>query len=236
MQQSANPLNKEHLYEQVANLLEQQILSGHADGERLPSEQALAERYGVSRTIVREAFKLLKERGLIDSRTGSGAYVTRPEAQNLSDVMARIIRCDGIDTSSIYYVRGVLECASVRRAVKCASEAQLSAMEAILERLRDRRLDAKERRDLDFDFHYLIAQASGNPLLALLMQTMSNIFKEYISTGIFTQGGIDDAMMRHQRIMDALKARDLDKADRAMREHLDQSLENAKNYQRSQPR
>ena len=89
---------------------------------------------------------------------------------------------------------------------------------------------------MDFDFHYLIAQASGNPLLALLVQAMSNIFKENISTDIFTQGGIDDAMMSHQRIMDALKARDLDKADRAMREHLDQSLENAKNYQRSQPR
>ncbi len=236
MQQSANPLNKEHLYEQVANLLEQQILSGHADGERLPSEQALAERYGVSRTIVREAFKLLKERGLIDSRTGSGAYVTRPEAQNLSDVMARIIRCDGIDTSSIYDVRGVLECASVRRAVKCASEAQLAAMEQILKRLRDRTLSVEERRDLDFDFHYLIAQASGNPLLALLVQAMSNIFKENISTGIFTVGGIDDAILRHQRIMVAIRARNPEQAERAMREHLVQSLENVKNYQRSQPR
>ena len=190
----------------------------------------------MSRTIVREALKLLKERGLIDSRTGSGAYITRPEAQNLSGVMARIIRCDGIDTAAIYDARSVLECAAARRAVQRASEEQLAAMEQILQRLRDRTLSVEERRDLDFGFHYLIAQSSGNPLLALLVQAMSNIFKENIRTGIFTLGGIDDAILRHQRIMDAIKARDPEQAERAMQEHLDQSLENAKNYQHNQSR
>ena len=67
-------------HEQVADLLEQQILNNYEDGARLPSEQHLAEEYSVSRTIIRESLKLLKERGLIDSKTGSGSYVTRPEA------------------------------------------------------------------------------------------------------------------------------------------------------------
>ena len=232
MQQTTGPLNKAHLYEQIADLLEREILLAHADGERLPSEQALAERYGVSRTIVREAFKLLKERGLIDSRTGSGAYVTRPEAQNLSDVMARIIRCDGIDTPAIYDVREILECAAVRRAVKRATQAQLSAMEETLKALNDLTLTVERRRDLDFHFHYQIAEASGNRLLVLLVETMSNIFKENIISGIFLEGGIDDAIVRHRRIMDALHQRDPEKATQAMREHLRQSLENAQNYQR----
>lgn len=236
MQQTTGSLNKAHLYEQVADLLEREIISAHEDGERLPSEQALAERYGVSRTIVREAFKLLKERGLIDSRTGSGAYVTRPEAQNLSDVMARIIRCDGIDIPSIYDVREILECAAVRRAVENATGEQLKAMEATLQQLNDRSLSVERRRDLDFNFHYLIAEASGNPLLVLLVETMSNIFKDNIVSGIFLEGGIDDAIVRHGRIIDALNERDAEKANRAMREHLRQSLENAKHFQRGQYR
>ena len=69
-----NVLQKDHLYEQVADLLEQQILNNYEDGARLPSEQHLAEEYSVSRTIIRESLKLLKERGLIDSKTGSGSY------------------------------------------------------------------------------------------------------------------------------------------------------------------
>ena len=68
-----NSLQKAHLYEQVADLLERQIIAQYKDGKKLPSEQHLAEQYQVSRTIIREALKLLKERGLIDSKTGSGA-------------------------------------------------------------------------------------------------------------------------------------------------------------------
>ncbi|MEG1604933.1 MAG: FCD domain-containing protein [Clostridia bacterium] len=235
MQQPTNaPLNKRHLYEQVAELLETEIIAGHEDGERLPSEQALAERCGVSRTIIREAFKLLKARGLIDSRTGSGAYVTRPEAQTLSDVVTRIIRFDEIDIPAVYDVRGVLECAAVSRAVKCATEDQLCQMEALLARLKERTIPVETRRDLDFAFHHLIAEASGNPLLQLLVETMGNVIKDLITSGIFMEGGIDDAIVRHQLIMDALRARDAGAADRAMQAHLDQSLINALKYAAAQ--
>lgn len=112
-----NVLQKDHLYEQVADLLEQQILNNYEDGARLPSEQHLAEEYSVSRTIIRESLKLLKERGLIDSKTGSGSYVTRPEAQNIADVVYRIIQMDQIDYVSVFDMRMILEMESISRAV-----------------------------------------------------------------------------------------------------------------------
>lgn len=83
----------------------------------MPSEQHLAEEYSVSRTIIRESLKLLKERGLIDSKTGSGSYVTRPEAQNIADVVYRIIQMDQIDYVSVFDMRMILEMESISRAV-----------------------------------------------------------------------------------------------------------------------
>lgn len=225
-------MNKSPLYEQVADLLEQEIMGACPEGSRLPSEQTLSERFQVSRTIVREALKLLKERGLIDSRTGSGAFITRPEAHNVSDVMGRIIRLNGIDIPSIYEVRSILEVAAVRKAAVTATTADLAEMEALLARLKDRAIAVPVRRDSDFEFHYRIAVASGNELLAMLVEVMSNIFKEIIKSGIFVQGGIDDAIVRHEKIMRALRSRDPDAAETAMHEHLDQSLENALQYQK----
>ncbi|NLF29175.1 MAG: FadR family transcriptional regulator, partial [Clostridiales bacterium] len=154
-----------NLYEQIADRLEREIISLYAVGQRLPSEQRLAERYQVSRTIMREAMKLLKERGLVDSRAGSGAYIKHPEAQNISEMLARIIKLDGIPFHDIYDFRSVLEIAAIRRAVESVTEAELEEMDLLLERLTDRSLDADARRDLDFELHLAIARASRNPLL-----------------------------------------------------------------------
>lgn len=231
MTPSSDGIQRAPLYEQLADKLEKEIISEYHEGGRLPSEQQLAEKYAISRTIVREALKLLKERGLIDSRTGSGAFITRPEAQNLADVMARIIRVDDIDADSIYDVREILESAAVRRAVRRATEAELDEMATYLDRLRVRTLETDERRDLDFAFHLAIARASRNPLLCTLVETMSNVFKDVITAGIFVQGGIDDGILRHQAIMDALRARDENLAALKVHEHLYYSRQNLTAYE-----
>lgn len=228
-----NTLNKSPMYEQLADLLETQIITAYEQGGKLPSEQALAEQYQVSRTIIREAIKLLHERGLIDSRTGSGAYVTKPEANNVSDVVSRIIRMNNIDAQAIYDVRGILEEAAVRRAAQYVTKEQIARMERTLATLRDRSISFDQRRDFDFEFHYQIAQASGNPLLVVLIETMANVFKDVITSGIFLEGGIDDGIMRHQKILNAIAARDPDQAELAMREHLAQSLCNVKAFHQS---
>lgn len=219
-------LNRQPLYAQVADQMEREIVGGGLEGGKLPSEQSLAEGYGVSRTIVREAMKLLSARGLVQSSAGSGARITKPEAQDVSDVMSRIIRMDGIDYHATFEVRGILEKAAVKRAAVHAGPDQLSQMENVLERLKDRSLSGEERLELDFSFHLLIARASGNPLLAMLAEALANVIKDSMLAGILIQGGIDDAIIRHRRILDALRAGDAPLAGQMMDEHLAQSLEN----------
>lgn len=217
---------KTHLPEQIANLLEEEIVKKYQEGDRLASEQQLAERFEVSRTIVREALKILKARGLIDSRTGSGAYITRPDVQDLSDMISRIIQMDKINYESVYEVRFFLEAAAGRKAVELATEEDFDQLEELLAGLRNRNIGVLERRDLDFQFHLSIAQLSGNPLLVMLVQAMGNVFKEIIKIGIFIEGSIDDGIIRHQRILDALRLRDSGLVERMVFEHLEQSQKN----------
>lgn len=221
---------KPQLSEQIADALEDEIiLSGHV-GDRLASEQQLAERFKVSRTIVREALKILRARGLIASRTGSGAYITKPDVTDLSHMISRIIMMNEIDYKAIYDVRFYLEAAAVKAAAVNAKDSDLDGLETILMRLRNHTLGVLERRDLDFSFHLGIARLSGNPLLTLLVETMANVFKAVIKSGIFTEGGIDDAIVRHQRILDALRDRDAQLAEKMVFEHLDQSRKNYEIY------
>ena len=174
--------------------------------------------------------KILKERGLIESRNGTGSYITKPEAANLSDVISRMVVMNNIDYCAIYDVRIILETAACRSAAERVTTGQLMQMEELLERLKDRTMTVKERRETDFAFHEAIAEATGNPLLAVLIRAMKNVFIEMIEKGIFMTGGIDDAIMRHARIMDALRVHDPQEAEAAMFDHLQFSKKNVEQY------
>lgn len=131
-------VKRENLYETVAEKLEDSILSGNTQvGERLPSEQALAESFGVSRNVMRESLKLLKERGLIDSRMGGGSYITKPESSDLVNVVNRIILMDNIDYEQVFQMRGILESAACSlAAVKCTQQ-QVARLEMMNRQLRE---------------------------------------------------------------------------------------------------
>jgi DNA-binding FadR family transcriptional regulator len=223
---STNSESCVNLYETIADRLENDILSNSfGDSGKLPSEQTLGARCGVSRTVIREALKLLKARGLIESRNGSGSYVTKPDSNNVSELLRRMVIMDGITVHEIYEVREILEEASAERAAVHVTEEQLSEMADCLLKLRNRNISIRERREEDFKFHVLIAKASDNRLLMVLVQTMRNIFIEQIESGIYVEGSIDDAIRRHQKIFDALRQHDPQAARVAIQEHLTVSEE-----------
>jgi len=230
-----NGLQKAHLYEQVADLLEQQILSNHEDGRRLPSEQQLAAQYQVSRPIIRESLKLLKERGLIDSKTGSGAYATRPEAQNIADVVYRIIKMDRIDYVSVFDMRTILETEAACRAARYVTDSELEKMKNLLEQLKKPQLSPEERSEYDFSFHYLISKSSRNPLLAVMTEAISAVCREIIRKAFLVQGGVDDSIVRHDRIFQTLQNHDEKAAGEAIVDHLKKSEQNYKEYLKSHP-
>ena len=224
------------LYEQIADRLEDRILAGDfAEEGKLPSEQTLTDQCGVSRTVIREALKLLKERGLVDSRNGMGSYITKPVPGNLADVIGRMVIMDGIDYDAITEVRMILENAACRLAAQRAGEDDMKEMARILARLDDRTISVDERRELDYAFHAAIARSSGNHLLEILVQTMKSVFLTMIEKGIFNEGGIDDAIFRHRRIYSALERKDPDEAEAAMKDHIEVSRTQVERYLRDNP-
>lgn len=217
------------LSEQIADGLENVILNRELeDNERFPSEQTLAEQFNVSKNVIRESLSILRERGLVEIQNGVGNFVSRPEAENLSDVMGRMIVLDNIDYRQIYDTRIILETAACRRAAEKITPMELAKLERLQKKLKNRVLPISERRELDLDFHMGIAEASGNNLLVVLTRAMRNIFSNsmFLKEDIERWDSVDESIRYHCQILDALIAHDAKGAEKTMQEHLTVALKN----------
>jgi len=217
-----------------ADHLEEVILSSPTSkvAEKLPGELKLAKQYNVSRPVIREALKLLQERGLITLKNGSGAYITRPENDTVMNAVNRIMQVDRIKSDDLTQMREILELSSVDRAVKCITDEQLREMDEILSKFEDKSLPLKERVKLDEQFHIAIAQATGNELLSMFVGVLTSLLRDYMGKGILIEGGIEDAIKRHREIYQALLNRDAKAIHQAMVEHLKVSSLNVQFFDR----
>ncbi|WP_151639459.1 FadR/GntR family transcriptional regulator [Noviherbaspirillum aerium] len=203
------------------------IMNGELkEGERLPSEEALSEKYKVSRPTVREALARLRVGGLIVSRQGSGSYVGRPpnqpilkfaELESLSDIQ----RC--------YEFRLGIEGGAAEMAARMRDEKDLAQIEAAYESL-DRVIHMNAvGTEEDFAFHLAIAAASKNPLFHTVLSSIRNQtrFSIALSRNLSRDKSMERQMLvqrEHRAIVDAIIRQDSKAARDAMRAHLDQAL------------
>jgi DNA-binding FadR family transcriptional regulator len=225
-------LSRTNLSQQVADHLEEVILSSPTSriSEKLPSEMKLAMQYNVSRPIIREAMKLLQERGLITLKNGSGAYITRPETDTVMNAVSRIMQADKISAEELTQMRGILELSSIDLAVQKITDEQLQEMKVIITTFSDTTLPLKKRVSLDEAFHIAIAQASGNNLMVMFITVLTSLLRDYMGKGVLVDGGVVDGIKRHQEIFTALENRDPQAAHQAMVDHLRVSSENVKEF------
>lgn len=220
---------RKKLSEQIADQLEKTIVTGqYQDNDKLPSEQELAQKFNVSRNVIREAMKILKERGLVKVKNGSGAFVTHPNATNLTNLIERVIVIDNIDANQVYFVRILLETANCEQAACRITSDELDGLRAIATRLENRRLTLAERRELDYSFHIAIAKASGNELLLLLTQSIKSICQNamFLPEDVEARNSIDESIAYHGKILAALEDHNPEDASKWMRRHLETALNN----------
>jgi len=225
-------VNKTNLYEQIADSLEQAIVHSDIKAEKLPSEQELCGKFKVSRTVIREALKVLKERGLIDSRNGGGSYISRPNTDNVSSVLNRIIRMDNISNDDLHNMRIILETSAAGLAALNIKKAEVAHLEFILEQMLDTTLPLEQRVIHDADFHISIARASGNLLVGMFVEVMTILLNEYMLKGISGPPGMKKTSDQHRKIIDAIKKRDSLAAETAMQDHLTASRNNVGKYEK----
>jgi GntR family transcriptional regulator, transcriptional repressor for pyruvate dehydrogenase complex len=214
------------LYEQIVQQVEASILKGQLKpGDQLPAERDLAQRFGVSRTAVREAVKTLREKGLVEAYSGRGTFVTNGTSQTIRqslDLMIRINQQEGL--ANLAELRLVLEPEIAGLAATRIEEQLLGTMrEAVA--VMDHNLDDPDAYvEADLDFHLALAEAAGNPLILSLLDSIVGLLREQRSRIFDVDGGPERGQYHHKRILATIEKREPAAAREAMRAHLHQVI------------
>lgn len=171
----AGKLQRTTLFEAAVAAIKQNILNGEwPPGSRLPTERELIEQFGISRSPLREALKALQAMGLLDIRHGEGIFVNDlPErVQSRKEVLTLF---DGVTAFHVLDIRRILELEAVGRAARRASEVDLQHLETAYQAMVERQGDVERFREADLNFHLLLADMAGNPLLARVVRELRSV-------------------------------------------------------------
>ncbi len=231
------------LYKSIVGQIEQLIFTGELKvGDRLPAERELALKFGVSRTAVREAIKILGQKGLVSSESGRGTFVsdqTSRAVRSSLELMVKISTGEGF--KYLEEVREILEPEIAARAALRAGQAEIGAMQAaiaqmdaILARMANRKTDqtgdapedVDDFADADLGFHIALAEAAHNPLIPALIDTIVDLLREQRRRLSLKVGAVH-GQSYHKRILEAVIAHDPAQARQVMQAHLQQVREDS---------
>jgi DNA-binding FadR family transcriptional regulator len=198
-------------------------------GDKLPTESAIMQAYGVSRTVVREALSKLQAGGLVETHHGIGTFVLQPRAAGMFRLEGSDIATT-VDVLAVLELRISLETESAGLAATRRTEEQLFAMRGALDDFQRNVEEAGDTVAPDFRFHLQIAQATGNPYFADIMSHLgTTIIPRTRISAIRTHDRRGEYLSRvnreHEEIYAAIARQDPESARAAMRIHLTNSRE-----------
>jgi len=206
---STNTLTPRALYEQVAEKLRLRIFEHElAPGDWI-DELKIAEEYGISRTPLREALKVLAAEGLVTMKVRRGAYVTEVSSKDIADV---------------YHLLSLLESDAVQVVAESGSDEELAALQQTHEELKAQTRDADRFFELNESFHMQLLQIADNRWRNQLVADLRKVMKLNRHKSLFKQGRIEDSLAEHETVMQALLRRDGAAAAQAMRKHFQNGL------------
>jgi len=218
------------LYEQIVQQIEESILKGTLKtGDQLPAERDLAQRFGVSRTAVREAVKALREKGLVEAYSGRGTFITDGTSQAVRqslDLMVKIGQPEG--SQYLAELRAILEPEIAALAAARAQEADLGTMREAVAVMDRAGRDPDAYIEADLDFHLSLAEAAANPLILSLIDSIVGLLREQRMKIFKVDGGPERGQFHHKRILEAMEQSDPEKVRDAMRAHLEQVREDSR--------
>lgn len=206
--------------EDLATLLDQKIATGdYAPGQLLPSERALAEEYGLSRSMVREALRTLAERRLIEVLPGRGSLVRETTVEDAVERLIELFDHTRVTPRNLIEARSMIETTAAALAAERASPAETRAIELAAKNCRQTST-LLQRVRWDLAFHRAIVRAAGNPLVETMLHAIQPYIIELLFRSLTDQEVSDQGLAYHERIVDAIARRDPDEASRQMAGHL----------------
>lgn len=220
-----NDVDSRSAAEQIAAQLHKALMAGSLQpGDRLPPEPELAEGFGVSRSTVREAVKLLRGQGLLETQRGSkgGHFVARPRAENIAAELGRTFAIwfdiGEISVAEVDEARHIVERACVRLAAARATPGDVAEMRQTIEAQSDPAISLQEFLDLDVRFHQSISTAARNHLLGLPMSAIHIVRPR--TNSLIQKHDRERVVAQHTALLDAIEAHDPDAAESAILDHM----------------
>ena len=209
---SALSLSPRALYEEVAELLRQRIFNRELAPGSWIDEMKLAEEYGISRTPLREALKVLAAEGLVTMKVRRGAYVTEVSEKDLSDV---------------YHLLSLLESDAAGVVAERATDAQIAELQTLHKQLEAAANNREKFFAINERFHMRLLEIAGNRWRDQMVADLRKVMKLNRHNSLLKSGRVKESMLEHRAIVEALVRRDGKAAVKKMQEHFRNGLEAA---------
>lgn len=213
---AALSLSPRALYEDVAELLRQRIFSRELEPGSWIDELKIAEAYGISRTPLREALKVLAAEGLVTMKVRRGAYVTEVSERDLADV---------------YHLLGLLESDAAGVVAATATQSQIEELQTLHNELEAAARPGQENRELFFQinerFHMRLLEIANNRWRDQMVADLRKVMKLNRHNSLLKAGRIEESLHEHRALMAAISAQDATLAMQRMQEHFKNGLEAA---------
>ncbi|WP_314325750.1 GntR family transcriptional regulator [Comamonas aquatica] len=207
-------LTPKPLYVEVAELIRQRIYSRELEPGSWIDEMKMAEAFGISRTPLREALKVLAAEGLVTMKVRRGAYVTEVSEKDLRDV---------------YHLLSLLESDAAATVAEQATAAQLEQLQLLHHELEAAVADADQFFRVNEAFHMQLLALCDNRFLSQVVADLRKVMKLNRHQSLFKRGRIEDSLQEHAAIVQALTQRNPGAARQAMHTHFANGLAAAKN-------
>ncbi len=200
------------LYEEVAELLRQRIFKRELEPGGWIDELKIVEEYGISRTPLREALKVLAAEGLVTMKVRRGAYVTEVSEQDLRDV---------------YHLLSLLESDAAGVVAANATEAQLKELQTLHQQLEKAMENTGRFFEINERFHMRLLEIANNRWRNQMVGDLRKVMKLNRHNSLLKSGRVTESLNEHRAIMTSLVARDSATTVQRMREHFTNGLEAA---------
>lgn len=219
----SNPDKPKRAYEEVAHHVRLMLSAGELKmGDRLPAERVLSKQLRVSRSALREALRTLEMSGLLEMKMGKsgGAFISNGNAKKVASSMADLLRLGDISLAHLTEARLLIENVVVRVACERATESDYLALEANAKAASDLfdKGMMSEKTDMNIEFHNALARATRNPVLILMMETLTDVLRAFAHElgSETTRTGLHS----RKRFLKAMRARDTQAAVHEMERNL----------------
>ncbi|CAB1061700.1 hypothetical protein D1BOALGB6SA_6475 [Olavius sp. associated proteobacterium Delta 1] len=175
------PLEKKRYSDSIVELIKAKIIQENLKiGTRLPSEVDLSQEFGVSRSVIRESLRILEISGLVNIKKGpsGGIFVSNVYYKPIKDSLSNMIQSGELTTDHLFNARMLIEPHIAREAAQHATKNDLKALQKLMTDSEAHLDDPVRLRRNNLDFHLLLARASGNPVLTLLLESIFELMVE----------------------------------------------------------